>query len=167
MTEAPEFASLLRRVARGVLRLERDLVCCGITLQQFEALREIEEAGVLQTTEVAARLSIDVSTASRNLKLLERDGYVKRVRIEGDGRRVGNRLTANGRRRISSLACGEQVVFDEVLAKVPVGERASVLRVLARLAGALEPATSSECCATGCANDAAPRARTSMPSRCS
>src|SRR5450432_201249 len=92
-SERDTFAELARRLARGLARLDRDLICCGdVTLQQFETLRELHVAGTLVTSAIGARLGIDLSTASRNLALLARAGYVARVSIKGDGRAVGHRL---------------------------------------------------------------------------
>jgi len=157
-----DFATVLRRIARGVLRIERDMVCCGVTLQQFETMREIDRAGTLQHGEIAARLAIDLSTASRNLQVLVRDGYVRRVAIKGDGRAVGNRLTAKGKRCVESLGCDERTVFDGILSRLPAAKRRGVREALVLLAEALGPGAPSECCATagakGCRARRAPRA---------
>ena len=41
----PAAAALLRRVGRGLLRLERERICCGsVTRQQFDTLRALDGA---------------------------------------------------------------------------------------------------------------------------
>jgi DNA-binding MarR family transcriptional regulator len=132
------FAELARLVARGVDELERDLICCGeVTLQQFETLRELHLHGALLTSVLAERLGIDLSTASRNLALLERGGYIARVGVKKDGRAVGNRLTKKGERCVTSLCCNENDVFEAVLARIPEGKRRGIVDSLSALAKAL------------------------------
>ena len=75
---------LARTVARELARLERDEVCCGdTTFQQFATLRTMHEAAAPMTTSaLATALGIDLSTASRNLAVLERNGYIRRARAK-------------------------------------------------------------------------------------
>src|SRR5581483_10885526 len=81
MSDAAAFMELARRIARGLASIEKQQVCCGtITLQQFDTLRALKEAAGLTTSAIAGRLGIDLSTASRNLTVLERQGYISRVR---------------------------------------------------------------------------------------
>jgi DNA-binding MarR family transcriptional regulator len=138
------FAELARVVARGAARVERELICCGdVTLQQFETLRALHAAGTLLTSSLAERLRIDLSTASRNLTVLEREGYIARVHVKKDGRAVGNRLTKKGERCVTSLCCDEREVFDAVLERIPPATRSSVVDALSVLAKALSEQCSS------------------------
>jgi putative acetyltransferase len=133
------FAELARRLARGFSRLDRDMICCGdVTLQQFETLRELHAAGTLLTGAIAERLGIDLSTASRNLAVLARAGYVARVSVKDDRRAVGHHLTKKGERCVTSLRCDERDVFESVLARIPKREHATVLEALSVLAEAVE-----------------------------
>jgi DNA-binding MarR family transcriptional regulator len=160
--------ALLRRVGQALHRLEREEVCCGeVTRHQFATLRLLESAGGLSTSDVAARLGIDLSTASRNLALLERAGCIRRRASATDARAVRNEVVAKGRACIDTLCCDEQAAFSAVLERVPSRDRPAVLRALSLLAQALDGGTSA-CCETAstCEVPAAKRtARRSAPLR--
>ncbi len=136
--QPPNFAALLLRVARGMSRLEREGVCCGtLTFQQFATLHAVQDAGTLSPIGLAAKLGIDESTASRNLALLERQGFVQRVRSAKDGRDPMVELRPKGTRTLRSFQCEERLVFAELLARIPTEKREGVLEALRALAEAL------------------------------
>ena len=148
------FAALASQVARGISRLERDEVCCGdLTLQQFEALRTLQEAGPLTLGAAAKALGIDVSTASRNLALLVKRGYLKRSRGKEDARQVSFVLSKKGTGCLDTLCCDERMVFASVFARVPAERRALVVEALGVLATALTEERAAEpaapCCPPG------------------
>ena len=143
----PASAELLRRVSRGLLRLERERICCGtVTRQQFDTLRALDEAGGLTTSQVARGLGIDLSTASRNLAVLEREGCVRRRAGADDARATLNVVTAKGRGCVESLCCEEDTAAGAVLARLPRSEHAAVMRALALLADALDGECVPGCC---------------------
>jgi DNA-binding MarR family transcriptional regulator len=146
--QARRFAAVALRVGRGISQLERDQVCCGtLTLQQFHTLRTIEAASAITTSALAEGLGIDLSTASRNLAVLEREGLITRARSAEDARVVTVELAAKGTETLRALACDERVIFASLLARIPVGEREAIIMALDRLAAvvtAREPAPS--CC---------------------
>ena len=140
-------ATLLRRVGRALLAVEREQICCGeVTRHQFATLHLLESAGGLSTSDLAGRLRIDLSTASRNLAVLERAGCIRRRPAAADARRVHNQVTARGRACIDTLCCDERAAFASVFERVPRRERPAVLRALTLLAQALEGATDPACC---------------------
>lgn len=154
MNDAVSFTELARRVARRLTSIEREQVCCGeITLQQFDTLRSLREAAGMTTSAIAERQGIDLSTASRNLAVLEKHGYLSRARAKADSRQVEHRLTAKGRRCVESLCCDEQAVFDALFSRIPEAERAPVLRALGVLADALDSPVAASCCAVPCNPD--------------
>jgi DNA-binding MarR family transcriptional regulator len=152
--DAAEFARLLRALGRDLARLEREGVCCGDwTLQQFDTLRLLQDApDGLATSALAARLGIDLSTASRNFAILARDGYIRRARQTADGRQVTNHLTPKGRRCVESLCCDERMVFGGVFTRLAPSDREPALATLRALSRALaaapddEPAGTANCC---------------------
>jgi DNA-binding MarR family transcriptional regulator len=157
-TQAKLFSSLALRVARGITRLERDQICCGtLTLQQFQTLRAVDEAGAVTTSALAEALRVDLSTISRNLTLLERQGLLKRRRDPSDARVVSIALTNRGAAALQNLRCDERLVYAEVLGRIPKHKRGAVLEALETLAGALGemPATAPD---AKCCPDAAPGA---------
>jgi len=147
MSDAAAFMELARRIARGLASIEKQQVCCGtITLQQFDTLRALKETAGLTTSAIAGRLGIDLSTASRNLTVLERQGYISRVRAAEDSRQIENRLTPAGRRCVESLCCDEEAVFAAILARIPPAQRGRVLEALGLLDEALCAAPAVACC---------------------
>jgi DNA-binding MarR family transcriptional regulator len=164
--QAKLFTSLALRVARGITRIGRDEICCGtLTLQQFQTLSAIDRAGRITTSALAAALSIDLSTASRNLTLLERQELVARHRDPGDARVVFLKLTGKGARALVNLRCDERLVYAGVLARIPAERRAAVIEALETLAGALgesdieAPAKKEPCCPDSAAESACPPKR--------
>lgn len=145
MSDTDEFADLARRVLRRLGAMEREQVCCAdITLQQFHTLRALREGG-MATGPLAELLGIDLSTASRNLAVLEKNGYLSRVRAETNSRQVENRLTPMGKNCIETLCCDEQVVYASVLERVPEEGREMLLESLRLLVAVLErPPTAPE-----------------------
>lgn len=149
MGNKAEFGKTLVTVARAVKRLERDEVCCGdLTLQQYETLRRLSNLEDATLGVIAADLGIDLSTASRNLSRLERQGYVSKMRPQADARTVILQLTRKGARALSTLWCDEQETFAAVYDRIPAASRATVLAGLSVLATVLEEsgACGVDCC---------------------
>jgi DNA-binding MarR family transcriptional regulator len=150
MRNKAEFSKVLLSVARAVERVQRDEVCCGdLTLQQFDTLKRIATAERTTLGSIAADLGIDLSTASRNLTRLEKQGYVSKVRPESDARTVILRLTKKGARALSTLSCDERDSFGAVYYRIPAAQRAAViegLSVLSEVLNAAESLPADECC---------------------
>jgi DNA-binding MarR family transcriptional regulator len=149
MGNKAEFGKILLAVARAVERMQRDQVCCGdLTLQQFDTLKRISTAERSTLGSVAQHLEIDLSTASRNLTRLEKQGYVSKVRDESDARTVILRLTTKGKRALSTLSCDERDAFAAVYDRISAAKRADVAAGLSVLAEALDG--TQEPSAVGC-----------------
>ena len=142
-----QFAQLLVAIGHAVGRLEREQVCCGtLTFQQFETLRRIDRDEINTVGAIASALGIDDSTASRNVGILVRDGYLKRVRDPEDRRAFRLLLTPRARQALSELTCDERDVFGTVFDRLAPPERSAALEVLALLERALASDDQS-CCA--------------------
>ena len=139
MAEEARFGELLSQVARAITRRQASDVCCGdLTLEQFQTLRAVSGADQPSLGSLSASLRLDPSTMSRNVALLERNGYLQRARSAEDGRVVRVRLTAKGRRALESLRCDERDVFGDAYQRLPVAERAKVVQALEALSSCLE-----------------------------
>jgi DNA-binding MarR family transcriptional regulator len=84
-----------RRVTR---RYDEALAPCGLTSSQFSLLTVLAAKPSWGVAELAARLDMDVSTATRNLRPLAAARYVTLRAPAGDARRREIRLTAKGNR---------------------------------------------------------------------
>jgi DNA-binding MarR family transcriptional regulator len=139
MGNKARFGKVLLSVARAVDRIQRDEICCGdLTLQQFETLKRISTAERSTLGSVAHELEIDLSTASRNLTRLEKQGYVSKMRDESDARTVVLRLTTKGKRALSTLSCDERDALVAAYDRIPAIRRGKVIAALSLLAEALE-----------------------------
>ena len=101
--------------------------------QGFMALAAIVREGPLRVSEVAGRLMVDLSVASRQVGALQAAGYVTRERDADDGRAVvlaptpaGERVLAESHRRMVAEVA-------EVLDDWPDGDVAALTTALARL----------------------------------
>jgi len=93
----------LRKAARRMSQLyDGMLEPCGIKLSQYQVLSHIEKAGGAPSMgELAASLVLDRSALARNLKPLEREGYVEQIRDETDGRSRLASLTPAGKKKLA------------------------------------------------------------------
>jgi DNA-binding MarR family transcriptional regulator len=148
MAQENRFAELLSAVAREVTLRQASEVCCGdLTLEQFQTLRALSASDRLSIGALSAQLRVDMSTMSRNVTVLERNGYLLRARSAEDARVVHVRLTARGKRALESLRCEERDVLKEVYQRLPVSDRSGVLKALEALQSCLgESAGDVPCC---------------------
>ena len=148
MAQENRFAELLSAVAREVTLRQASEVCCGdLTLEQFQTLRALSASDQLSIGALSVRLRVDMSTMSRNVTVLERDGYLVRARSAEDARVVHVRLTAKGKRALESLRCEERDVLQDVYRRLPTADRPVVLKALEALQNCLgESADGVPCC---------------------
>jgi DNA-binding MarR family transcriptional regulator len=139
MAEEARFGELLSQVARAITRRQASDVCCGdLTLEQFQTLRAVSAVKQPSLGSLSASLRLNPSTMSRNVALLERNGYLLRARSAEDGRVVRVRLTPKGKRALESLRCDERDVFNHAYQRLPTAERTKVVQVLETLRNCLE-----------------------------
>ena len=141
-------AAMLRELLRTLIRklgvLERsEAGCCDMTLSQCNALIEIGRAGVLSVNQLADRLNLDKSTASRVSDKLVLDGQLLRQEDPNDRRYVVLQLTNRGTQTYANLEKRMTAYFEEVMAGVDPSEREAMIKGLQTLATALN---SDSCC---------------------
>jgi DNA-binding MarR family transcriptional regulator len=151
MAQEDRFAELLSAVSREVtLRQASDVCCSDFTLEQFQTLRAVTRAEQLTIGALSTQLRVDLSTMSRNVTVLERNGYLLRSRSSEDGRVVFVRITPKGRRALDTLRCDERDLLRDVFERLPAAERPKVVKALEVLQSCLETDTSptgAACCA--------------------
>jgi DNA-binding MarR family transcriptional regulator len=134
MAQQARFAELLSHVAREVTRRQASEVCCGdLTLEQFQTMRAVATSDGATIGSLSSEQRVDLSTMSRNVSVLERNGYLLRTRREDDARVVNVRLTAKGERALDTLSCSERDVLKSVFERLPSAERPRVLKLLETL----------------------------------
>jgi DNA-binding MarR family transcriptional regulator len=142
------FAALVSEVAREVTRRRSSDACCGdLTLEQFETLQAVAAGDESTIGSLSAALAVDLSTMSRNVSVLERNGYLQRARNADDRRIVLVRLMAKGRNALTTLRCGERDVLGEVFERIARHDRSQVVKALETLRACFAgSATVAACC---------------------
>jgi DNA-binding MarR family transcriptional regulator len=150
MSDAHRFAELLSHVAREITLRQASEVCCGdLTLEQFQTLRAVSASEALSIGTLSAQLRVDLSTMSRNVTVLERNGYLLRSRGAEDGRIVHVGITAKGKRALETLRCDERDVLADVYDRLPTGERPKIVKALEVLRAGLEQSTGARAASCG------------------
>jgi DNA-binding MarR family transcriptional regulator len=99
---SPCVCSTLRMVTRAVTQLYDDVLRpSGLRVTQFSILVTIERLGEANLKVLEGALSIDQTTLTRGLNLLERAGVIERG-SHPDGRIKAMRLTSKGRRALAA-----------------------------------------------------------------
>jgi DNA-binding MarR family transcriptional regulator len=99
LAQARAFQSALLELLPLIHFLDRELAgACGVSVTQCLALRLWADERPLTVNDLAARLCLDKSTASRVAAGLEAKGYVARRRDPDDGRIVQLQATPAGHR---------------------------------------------------------------------
>jgi DNA-binding MarR family transcriptional regulator len=108
---------------------------CGqpVSVGEAHALLEIaREAGITQNG-LAARLRLEKSTVSRLAAMLERRGWVRRVRDQHDARFIRLHLTQKGIAANATIARSRRAKFENIFGAIPPGRRDAVVDALSVL----------------------------------
>lgn len=120
----------LRRVG------ERVRAGAGISLDRaaYPLLRGIAECGPVRLSDLAARLGVQVSTASRQVKDLEDAGLVERTSDPKDGRVSMLALAPAGKEALKKLRDSWRRALVDILEDWPDADREALGTLLGRLA---------------------------------
>ena len=130
-----ELVELVTAAMRSPRQRERLARATGLplTVAQLGALRVVERGESLSATEVAARLGVDASTISRQLRPLEEHKLVARSTDDTDRRVTRLRITAAGRRVLGRLEASTLEAFSGALEGWSADDRALLGGLLTRL----------------------------------
>ena len=136
-TDAARFHRALEGFTRVLQFRDRDCICCyDLSVTQSDALTELVNHGPLTLNDLAGRLYLDKSTASRVAATLERKGYVDRRRHPSDGRAVELRATPTGQQLHSQIEGDMLAAEIRLLAEFEPPVRAAAIRLISKLASA-------------------------------
>lgn len=96
--------------------------------------------GEVTIGDVAARLGVDPSTASRLVAQTVEAGYLRRIPAQSDRRATALELTEEGRALGKDAARFQRAVFDAATTGWPDEERQAFARLFVRFADAIVPA---------------------------
>jgi DNA-binding MarR family transcriptional regulator len=106
----------------------------GVTADQYVILAALAQGDAVTQQELVRRVSSDPNTVRAMLLLLERRGFVARLRHPTDGRARSVILTAKGRRMYDRLRAGSEPLRERLLAVFRTEELAVLLGSLSRVA---------------------------------
>jgi DNA-binding MarR family transcriptional regulator len=134
-------AEALHEALSGLVRLyqfrDRDQICCfDVSVPQCYGLEALVREGPLTLGDLADRLYLEKSTASRVVDALERKGYVTRAPHPSDRRALRLTVTPAGRRLVGRIRASLIEEAKAVLADLSPAFRHEALRFLTRLTAA-------------------------------
>ena len=109
----------------------------GLTPSKLRALDLLAEHGGLRIGELADRVGVDDTTATRLVDRLENLGLAQRGRVEGDRRATMVELTEEGEELVSGVLAQRQQFFADVLGALEPEERVQLVRLTEKAALAL------------------------------
>ncbi|HEX2850097.1 MAG TPA: MarR family transcriptional regulator [Acidimicrobiales bacterium] len=124
MTDAVLIAS------RAMVALAARTIPDDVTLAQFRALVVVREHDGITPGELAERMGVNASTATRAVQRLETKRYLRR-RPGSDRRMVCLHLTAGGRRLVDSALERRRAQLDVIVRRIPRAERQHLVSALA------------------------------------
>jgi DNA-binding MarR family transcriptional regulator len=142
----PEIEQALTRLIRrgNQPRVHERLAArAGVALDRagYAVLCRVHEGGPLRLSELAGRMGVDTSTASRQVQQLERSGLVGRVADPHDRRASLLELSAEGQRALARMREARRASLAQVLGDWSVKDRRALAVLLARLVDDLERVT--------------------------
>lgn len=140
------FSTMMSRLIRKLNVLNRDQkVCYGLTLPQCGAIETLSRKGMLPMKELSRQMGVTISTMTRVIDILVRDGLVTRKENPDDRRKVCIDLTGKGRTMASKLKKCSLDYSMAIFKKIPEEERQKVFEALELLNKAIE-AANAKCC---------------------
>lgn len=138
-----------RRIGRAWIELRRGAGASQLRSYLFGTEKELEQGQMdaldLLTRrnerpmkELAARLRVEPSTATRAVQRLENDGLVERFTSPEDGRVVLVRITDEGRRRHEAVATRRSTAMMHILGEFDQDERAQLADLMDRLIASID-----------------------------
>jgi len=140
-TGRDQLADRLLAAARSLVAMTVRTVEQGsvpLSVVQHRVLLLLEEAGSLSVNQVAERLGVDQSNASRHCTRLVQLGLVRRTPAARDRRSVDMRLTSEGRTQVLAVREARRQLLDGVLAQLPEAQARQAVRGLEMFVAAAE-----------------------------
>ncbi len=129
-----EIYRALSDLARRYQFRSKEEVCCyGLTVSQCYALQELHDYGKMPSSDLAVRLSLDLSSTTRLVDQLVRKKLAVRTKKPEDARIREIEITESGRRLISRIQNDLANVVMQALNDFPEEVRKVLPQVLQRL----------------------------------
>lgn len=130
---------LLRRAQQYADDLyKKEVGSSGLTARQFTVLHAISEKEGLSQTDLVRRTGIDRSTLADMIARLTSKGYVARQRTKDDARANSVKLTATGKKILSSHVAKVTKAETAALGLLPKTQQGAFMKALTAYAEALD-----------------------------
>ncbi len=126
---------LLRRYQ---LRDRNEITCCGISVSQCYALDTLGEHGEMTMIQLAGKLYLDKSTATRAINPLVERGLVQRRFSAADRREILVSLTPAGKKFYREIMANLEASQRQILERIPPQKREHILAALEILSAAMQ-----------------------------
>lgn len=131
----------VRRAARLVTQLYSEEMGRDVEPAQFSLLSILSKLPGASQAKLGQVLGLDKTTLSRNLRLLERNGWIKLKLSDDDHRERGYQLTAAGKKVFATAKSGWTRAQAKLRGTLKLGEWEGMFKTLDRVAGAAIGAT--------------------------
>ncbi len=138
--EHSPFFLMNRTISTYALRMEHALRRVGADIPRWRVLVLASERGPISVSAIADLAVIRLSTATKVIQRLERDGLVKLQRSKRDARVTEVRITAQGRAVTRLVRSAASTIYREAFAGVSAREIRSFNGLLTRILGNLTSA---------------------------
>ena len=141
-----QLAIVMSRFIQRIITLDRnEKACHGVTLSQHYMIDALYRKNILTMNELSKELNLAMSTSTRIVDILVRDGIVSRHPSESDRRKVCIRLTEKGREIAEKLNACTQQFWANILNAIPNEKKKQISENMKMLLKALDAAQGSGC----------------------
>ncbi|MGH7497127.1 MAG: MarR family winged helix-turn-helix transcriptional regulator [bacterium] len=138
-TQAERMQRLTKELLRRYqMRDRNEITCCGITVSQCYALDALGESGEMTMIQLAGKLYLDKSTATRTIDPLVERGLAQRRLSAEDRREILVSLTPAGKKLHEEIVASLQASQRQILERIAPEEREHILAALELLSAAMQ-----------------------------
>lgn len=134
-----QIGELVQRLVRVMNIFEKDSIrAFGFTSSQCYSLLHLSKEGNLSMNQLSEKMNLSISTMTRIIKNLVRDGYITREREKADRRVVNLRLTDKGNEAALKLKKAIREYYRNIVGNLPEGQVEETMNSLSVMLGVLE-----------------------------
>jgi DNA-binding MarR family transcriptional regulator len=132
--DRPDLAAMFAPLSRALIEAERPVLAAhGLTMWGYAVLLRLEDEPFRTQSALAGSIGADKTRLIPVLDALQQDGLIRRAPDPRDRRVHLLSLTPEGRTRRDATQAAIQAAEERLLARLPEGDRAALLRALQAL----------------------------------
>lgn len=134
-----QMGELVQRLVRVMNIFEKDSIkAFGFTSSQCYSLLHLNRNGNLSMNQLSEKMNLSMSTMTRIINNLVRDGFILRERDETDKRVVNLRLTDKGVKGATILRKAIQEYYKNIVGNLPNGQVEEIMSSMSVMLNILE-----------------------------